>query len=60
MKQKFKNLSTTCDASLVLMIRSFIIIGIPVTIEFLSSLRCSFQLLAMKNKIKTMTKKLKK
>ena len=30
---------------------------IPGTIEFLSSLRCSFQLLVIKNRIKTTTKK---
>ena len=30
----------------------FIIMGIPVTIEFLTSLRNSFQLLAIKNKEK--------
>ena len=35
----------------------FIIIGIPATIEFLSSLRSSFQLLLIKNKIKTTIKK---
>ena len=31
--------------------------GIPVTIEFLSSLRSSLQLLVIKNRIKTTTKK---
>ena len=31
--------------------------GIPATIEFLSSLRSSFQLLAIKNRIKTTTEK---
>ena len=33
--------------------------GIPATIEFLSSLRSSFQLLAIKNRIKTTTEKSK-
>ena len=36
---------------------SFIIMGIPATIEFLSSLRSSLQLLVIKNRIKTTTKK---
>ena len=35
----------------------FIIMGIPVTIEFLSSLRSSLELLVIKNRIKTTTKK---
>ena len=35
----------------------FIIMGIPATIEFLSSLRSSLQLLVIKNKIKTTTEK---
>ena len=35
----------------------FIIVGIPATIEFLSSLRSSLQLLVIKNRIKTTTKK---
>ena len=35
----------------------FIIMGIPATIEFLSSLRSSLQLLVIKNRIKTATKK---
>ena len=37
----------------------FIIMGIPVTIELLSSLRRSFQLHAIKNRIKTTTVKLR-
>ena len=35
----------------------FIIMGIPATIEFLSSLRSSLQLLVIKNRTKTTTKK---
>ena len=35
----------------------FIIMGIPATIEFLSSLRSSLQLLVIKNRIKTTTEK---
>ena len=35
----------------------FIIMGIPATIEFLSSLRSSLQLLVIKNRIETKTKK---
>ena len=35
----------------------FIIMGIPATLEFLSSLRSSLQLLAIKNRIKTMAEK---
>ena len=34
-----------------------VIMGIPATIDFLSSLRSSLQLLAIKNRIKTTTKK---
>ena len=37
----------------------FIIKGIPATIEFLSSLRSSLQLLVIKNRIKTTTEKRK-
>ena len=37
-----------------------IIKGIPAAIEFLSSLKSSFQLLAIKNKIKTRTDKPKR
>ena len=35
----------------------FMIMGIPATIEFLSSLRSSLQLLVIKNRTKTTTKK---
>ena len=35
----------------------FIIMGIPATIEFLSSLRSSLQFLVIKNRIETKTKK---
>ena len=35
----------------------FIIMGIPATIEFLSSFRSSLQLLVIKNRIETKTKK---
>ena len=56
MKQTYKNLSTSYD--------TFIIMGIPATIEFLSSLRSSFQLLAIsfqllaiKNRTKATTEK---
>ena len=38
----------------------FIIMGITGTIDFLSSLRSSFQLLAIKNRIMTMTEKPKR
>ena len=56
MKQKHKNLSTINKLWHVPGTNDlFIIMGIPVTIEFLSSLRGSLQLL--KNKIKTTTKK---
>ena len=57
MKQKYKNLSTSCDTSLVLMSCFFIIMGIPATIKFFSSLRSSLQLLVIKNRIKATTKK---
>ena len=36
---------------------SFVIMGIPATIYFLSSLRSSLQLLTVKNKIRTTTEK---
>ena len=38
----------------------FIIMAIPGTIDFLSSLRSNFQLLAIKNRIMTMTEKPKR
>ena len=56
MKQKHKNLSTICVTSSNDL---FIIMGIPVTIEFLSILRSSLQLLVIKNRIKTTTEKSK-
>ena len=58
MKQKYRYPSTSRDTSVILMI--YIIMGIPATIEILSSFRSSFQLHEIKNRIKKTTKKPKR